>query len=51
MKLFLKSILVSSVALSASAFATELTYKVYNPQTQGIFPVTSTLISGRRMQY
>ena len=48
MKLFLKSILVSSVALSASAFATELTYKVYNPQTQGIFPVTSTLISGEK---
>ncbi|MFW1801902.1 Vmh family MBL fold metallo-hydrolase [Acinetobacter nematophilus] len=48
MKLFLKSILVSSLALSASAFATELTYKVYNPQTQGIFPVTSTLISGEK---
>ena len=36
MKLLLKSLLVSSMALSASAFATELTYKVYNPQAQGI---------------
>ena len=48
MKLLLKSLLVSSMALSASAFATELTYKVYNPQAQGIFPVTSTLISGEK---
>ncbi|OTG93478.1 MBL fold metallo-hydrolase [Acinetobacter sp. ANC 4654] len=48
MKLFLNSLLVSSMALSASAFATELSYKVYNPQAQGIFPVTSTLISGEK---
>lgn len=48
MKLLLKSLLISSTALSASAFATELTYKVYNPQAQGIFPVTSTLISGEK---
>ena len=48
MKLFLKSLLASSVMLSASAFAAELSYKVYNPQAQGIFPVTSTLISGEK---
>ena len=48
MKLFLKSLLVSSIALSASAFAAELSYKVYNPQTQAIFPVTSTLITGEK---
>lgn len=48
MKLFLKSLLTSSVILSASAFAAELSYKVYNPQAQGIFPVTSTLISGEK---
>lgn len=48
MKLFLKTLLASSVMLSASAFAAELSYKVYNPQTQGIFPVTSTLISGEK---
>ena len=48
MKLFLKSLLASSVMLSASAFAAELSYKVYNPQSQGIFPVTSTLISGEK---
>jgi glyoxylase-like metal-dependent hydrolase (beta-lactamase superfamily II) len=48
MKLFLKTLLASSVMLSASAFAAELSYKVYNPQAQGIFPVTSTLISGEK---
>ncbi|KQX00042.1 MULTISPECIES: Vmh family MBL fold metallo-hydrolase [Acinetobacter] len=48
MKLFLKTLLASSVMLSASAFAAELSYKVYNPQSQGIFPVTSTLISGEK---
>ena len=48
MKLLIQSLLVSSMALSASAFATELSYKVYNPQAQGIFPVTSTLISGEK---
>lgn len=48
MKLFLKTLLASSVMLSASAFAAELSYKVYNPQAQDIFPVTSTLISGEK---
>lgn len=48
MKLFLKTLLASSVMLSASAFAAELSYKVYNPHAQGIFPVTSTLISGEK---
>ena len=48
MKLFLKTLLASSVMLSASAFAAELSFKVYNPQAQGIFPVTSTLISGEK---
>lgn len=48
MKIILKSLLVSSIGICASAFATELTYKVYNPQEQGIFPVTSTLISGEK---
>jgi len=48
MKLFLKTLLASSVMLSTSAFAAELSYKVYNPQAQGIFPVTSTLISGEK---
>ncbi|MGO3385977.1 MAG: Vmh family MBL fold metallo-hydrolase, partial [Acinetobacter guillouiae] len=43
-----KTLLASSVMLSASAFAAELSYKVYNPQAQGIFPVTSTLISGEK---
>ncbi|MEB3766349.1 Vmh family MBL fold metallo-hydrolase [Acinetobacter sp. MD2] len=41
-----KTLLLSSALLGSSAFAAPLTYKTYNPQSQGIFPVSSTLIAG-----
>lgn len=35
-----------SVVLSGSTAAAPLTFTVYNPQEQGIFPVSSTLVTG-----
>lgn len=43
---FLSGCLLTTALFSTSGFAGDLTYQTYNPQKQGIFPVSSTLISG-----
>lgn len=37
---------ISTLVFSGASFAAPLTLEVYNPQDKGVFPVTSTLISG-----
>lgn len=48
MSKFRKSLILSSAVLVKTVIAAPLSYQTYNPQQQGIFPVSSTLISGDR---
>lgn len=45
---FINTVVLGLSLLGSAVFAAPLTYKTYNPQTQGIFPVSSTLISGAK---
>lgn len=46
MKTLLSTLLIASMSLSAAASATVLNLKTFNPGTEAIFPVSSTLVYG-----
>jgi len=46
MNKYASTLTLSTIFLSTAIFAAPLNFQTYNPQTQAIFPVSSTLISG-----
>lgn len=43
------SLIIALMAIVISGYAKGLALKVYNPGANAIFPVTSTIVYGRRM--